>query len=116
MTEDKELLEAVKAAHDAIDAKFGKDISVLRTTDVSVLADYFIIATGSGAPQLRAMADEVEKKLHERGIKLRHTEDHKGSKWVLMDFGAIIVHLFNGEEREFYNLDAVWRDAEAVEF
>ncbi len=116
MTKKGDLTEAIQAAYKAIDDKFGQDIVVLKVGKISILADYFIIATGSGITQIRAIADEVEKKLHEFGINLRHTEDYKGSKWILLDFGTIIVHLFCPEEREFYNLDAIWRDAEQVTF
>ena len=108
------LFEAVKAAHHAIDEKFGTDISVLKTSDITILADYFIIATAKSLTQLQAIAAEVEKALFGYGVRLRHIEDSKGSKWLLMDFGAIIIHLFIGEERQFYNLDAIWRDAEQV--
>ena len=109
------LFEAVKSAYRGIDEKFGTDISVLKISNISILADYFILATAGSINQARAIADEAERRLRAFGIALRHIEDSRGSKWLLMDFGTIIVHLFVGEERQFYNLDAVWRDADVIE-
>ena len=109
-------INAVKLIYDTINDKFGKDIVVLNIGKISTFADYFIIATGGSAIQLKAMTDEVNKKMSEYGIRLGHSEGYQHAKWILLDFGDIIVHLFNKEEREFYNLERIWADAEVVEF
>ena len=111
---NNELIPAVKAAYQGLDDKFAKDITILDIGNVSVMADYFIIATANTQNQMHAMADEVGERLFKEGVKLRHSEGMNTSPWVLLDFGVIIVHLFTKEEREFYNLERVWGDAPVV--
>ena len=108
------VLEAAKLAQAAIEDKKGEDIKVLDLGGLSNIADYFIIASGSNVNQLRAMADNVEEKLFKEGYRLHHSEGYSGGAWVLLDFGNIIVHLFNREERDFYSLDRVWSDAKEI--
>lgn len=103
--------EAVKVAYKALDDKMGIDISVIEIGDVSSLADYFIIASANNPNQLKAMADEVEEKLFKVGYKLSHSEGFQTKSWILLDFGDIVVHLFNKEDREFYNIERIWSDA-----
>lgn len=107
--------EYYSIAAKALEDKFGEDIQILNIGKVSVLADYFIIATGKNPNQLQAMADEVEEKLYKEGLRLRHKEGRNDSGWTLLDFGEIIVHLFDQENRSFYNLERIWSDAEKVE-
>jgi len=107
--------EYYSIAAKALEDKFGEDIQILNIGKVSVLADYFIIATGKNHNQLQAMADEVEEKLYKEGLRLRHKEGRNDSGWTLLDFGEIIVHLFDQENRSFYNLERIWSDAEKVE-
>jgi len=106
--------EALKTAYKAVDDKFGKDIIMLDIADLSVLADYFIIATANNLPQLRIIADEVEGKLTTQGLKLKHAEGYPASRWILLDFGSIIAHFFLQEEREFYSIERVWGDAKQI--
>lgn len=108
------VLEAAKLAQEALEDKKGEDIKVLDLIGISNIADYFIIASGNNVNQLRAMADSVEEKLFKEGYKLHHSEGYSGGAWILLDFGNIIVHLFNKEERNFYSLDRVWSDAKEV--
>ena len=108
------VLEAAKLAQEALEDKKGEDIKVLDLISISKIADYFIIASGNNVNQLRAMADSVEEKLFKEGYKLHHSEGYSGGAWILLDFGNIIVHLFNKEERNFYSLDRVWSDAKEV--
>ena len=108
------VLEAAKLAQEALEDKKGEDIKVLDLIGISNIADYFIIASGNNVNQLRAMADSVEEKLFKEGYKLHHSEGYSGEAWILLDFGNIIVHLFNKEERNFYSLDRVWSDAKEV--
>lgn len=109
-----DIFEGAKIAYKALDDKLAIDIKVLDITNVSSLADYFIIASGSNPNQLRAMSDEVDEKLFKAGFRLRHSEGMTSKNWVLMDFGDIVVHLFNKEDREFYNIERIWGDAKVV--
>ena len=107
-------LDAVKKLRDALDAKFAKDIVVLDLQDVSPIADYFVIATGQNSPQLMSLQDTSEETLSNLGFKLGHIEGHKSAKWILLDYGSIVVHLFDKESREYYNLERIWADARTV--
>ena len=93
-----------------LDAKKARDIKLLHVEDRTVIADYFVIATGSSRTQIRALADEIEFRLEPYGIKPHHIEGADTGVWVLEDFGPVIVHLFNSEGREFYNLDKLYQD------
>lgn len=109
-----EALEAAKIAQEALEDKLGQDIRVLDLQGLSNIADCFVIASGSNVNHLRAMADEVEQKLFQQGIKLHHSEGYSVATWILLDFGNVLVHLFNKEQRDFYGLDHVWSDAKDV--
>ena len=109
-----DMLEMANIAKDALDEKLGKDVKVLDLRGLSNIADFFVIASGSNPNQLRAMADLVEEKLFKAGLKLHHSEGYTGGMWILLDFGNIIVHIFNSEQREFYSLDRVWADAKEI--
>ena len=99
----------------ALDSKKAKDIKLLRTSEITILADYFVICTASSSTHLRTLSDEVEKKLKENGeIPLRR-EGHRSGGWVLIDFGCVVVHLFLQTERDFYTLERLWGDAEDVD-
>ncbi|MDR2903147.1 MAG: ribosome silencing factor [Clostridiales bacterium] len=113
-TLEKELFQAAKAVYQTIDDKFGKDITVLDIKNISVMADYFVIATAGNSSQLKAMGDAVDQKLFSMGIRLRHAEGTPASGWILLDFGSMIVHLFDTAQRAFYNLEHIWGDAETV--
>ena len=93
-----------------LDSKKARDIRLLHVEDRTIIADYFVIATGSSRTQIRALADEIEFKLEPYGIGPHHIEGADTGVWVLEDFGAVIVHLFNSEGREFYNLDKLYQD------
>jgi len=109
------MTDAVKIAYKALDDKFGQDIVVLDISSISVMADYFIIATGKNQSQIKAMADEVMSQLHKIGLHARHTEGYGGAQWVLLDFNDVIIHIFDEDNREFYNLERVWNDASVVD-
>lgn len=108
-------LEAAEKAVRALDAKKAKDIRVLETRELTVLADYFIICTAGSTTQIKTLADEVEKSLKENGEPALHTEGYRGGGWVLVDFGAVVVHIFLKDIREFYSLERLWRDAREVD-
>ena len=108
-------LEAVKTAQAALEDKKAEDIKVLDLIGISNIADYFIIASGSNVNQIKAMADKVQEELFKAGIKPSHTEGYGGAAWILLDYGNIVIHLFNQEERNFYNLERIWGDAKSVQ-
>ena len=99
----------------ALDSKKGQDIQVLKTGDLTTLADYFVICTATSTTQIKALADACEKNLKEQGEPPHHVEGHRGGTWVLMDFSAVVVHIFDDEARKFYDLERLWQDAEKVD-
>jgi len=114
MKENKDLTAAVLALYKAVDAKFGQNIVLMDLEGVTSLADYFLIVTGNSAPQLDALSDTVEETLAEYGIKIRHREGIRSGNWTLLDFGDIVVHLFDKESRTYYNLERTWGDAKII--
>jgi ribosome-associated protein len=109
------IFNGVKAAYKALDDKLAEDINVLDIHEVSVLSDYFLIASGNNPNQLKAMADSVEEALYKSGFRLNHSEGFQTKTWILLDFGDIVVHLFNKEERDFYNIERIWGDAKFIQ-
>ena len=104
-----------KLAYKALDDKKGEDIKVIDISEISVLADYFIIANGSNDSQVRALVENVEDELSKAGFEVRQREGYGLGNWVLLDFGSIIVHVFDKENRLFYDLERIWRDGKAVD-
>lgn len=98
-----------------LDGKMAHDIKLLRTTDVTVLADYFVICTATSTTQIKTLADEVEAVLENAGEPKLHREGYRGGGWVLIDFGCVVVHLFMDEARQFYNLERLWANAEEID-
>lgn len=107
--------EMVKNVIKALDEKKANDIKIIDISEVSVLGDYFIIASGTNRNQVQAIADNVEKKLHDVGIIPRQIEGYQTANWILMDFSDIIIHIFNEEDRLFYNLEKIWLDGKVVD-
>ena len=99
----------------ATDSKKGKNIRVLETDGVTTLADYFVLCSGSSAPQLKALADAGEKAMKDHGILPHHVEGHRGGTWILQDYGDVVVHVFDKEARAFYDLDRLWAGATTVD-
>lgn len=106
--------QAVLAAK-AISGKKGLDIQVIEISDVSVLADYMVIATGNSSTHVKALADEVEYQLDKAGISVSHIEGYRSNTWILLDYIDVIVNVFSDEAREFYDLDRLWQDGKAVD-
>ena len=106
--------EMVKLAVQALEDKKGEDIKVIDITEVSVLADYFIIANGKNDSQVHALVDAVEEELDKNGFTVKQREGYGLGSWVLLDFGEIIVHVFDRENRLFYDLERIWRDGKTV--
>lgn len=110
-----EALELTAALVKALDAKRGMNLEVLYTTEVSSLADYFIMCTAGSTTHLRALGDACEEAAEKLGETPLHTEGERESGWIALDFNTVIVHLFLPEQREFYDLDRLWREAESVD-
>ena len=104
-------LEATKA----LDAKKGVDIKLLKIDKVSSLADYFLICTGTSSTHVKTLTDTAEFVLTQLGEPMLGREGHRGNTWELLDFGSIVVHVFTTDAREFYALERLWADAEAVD-
>lgn len=107
--------EMIAVAVKALDDKKGKEIKVLYTADQTTLADYFVICTGTSNTQVRALADAVEEAMTKAGEEPHHIEGHRGGQWTLMDYSAVVVHIFTEEGREFYGLERLWSDAAPVD-
>jgi len=98
-----------------LDNKKAQDIKLLRVTDVTVLADYFVICTATSSTQQRTLSDEIERVLKEKGENPLRREGHRSGVWVLIDFGCVVAHVFLQEAREFYTLERLWGDAESID-
>ncbi len=108
-----EAFEILKIAANALNAKKAKEINAVKISDLTVIADYFLICTATSSTQVRALADEVDEKLSEQGITPHHIEG-KTTGWIVIDYGSVIVHIFKANEREFYDLDKMWSDGEQI--
>ena len=99
----------------AIDDKKGQDIKLIYIHNVSVIADYFVIASGTNSNQVQAIVDNVEEQLGRAGFEAKQIEGNRNSSWILMDYGDVIVHVFDEENRLFYDLERIWRDGKVLE-
>ncbi len=107
--------EMAKTACRALSEKKAEDLRVIEISEISPLADYFIIATGSNTNQIQAMVDAVDEALTKEEHQVKQIEGNSNSSWVLMDYGDIIVHIFSQEDRLFYNLEKIWTDGKRIE-
>lgn len=108
-------VEMVKTAFNALSDKKGEDITIIDIQNVSVMADYFIIASGTNSSQVQAMVDNAENELGRKGFVCKQMEGYRSANWILMDYGDIIIHVFDRENRLFYDLERIWRDGKTVE-
>lgn len=107
--------ELVTLALEAMQDKKAEDIRLIDISEVSVVADYFMIAGGSNRSQIQAICDNVEEKLGRAGHPVRQIEGYETANWILMDFGDLIVHIFDKENRLLYDLERLWRDGKEVQ-
>lgn len=107
--------ELAKLACDALDDKKALEIKVINIENVSTLADYFIIASGTNHNQVQAMADNVDETLGRAGYEPKQIEGYQNANWILMDYRDIVIHIFDEENRLFYDLERIWRDGTVVE-
>jgi len=108
---DSDVRLAVEAAQD----KQALDISVLDLRRSGGFADYFILCSGSSAPQMQAISDAVEERLHRNGRRVAHREGRSSAEWMLLDYGFLIVHIFSERARQYYDLERLWRNAERID-
>ncbi len=111
MTDREELEIAVKA----LDSKKARDIKALKVDDLTILANYFVIASATSTTQVKALADEVEFKLGEKGITPKGIEGEQSKTWIVLDYVDLIVHVFLEETRDFYQLEHLWADGTPVD-
>lgn len=104
-----------RLAIQALEDKKSEDIKVIDISEVSVIADYFIIANGTNRSQIQAMSDNVEETLGRAGYPLKQIEGYQNANWVLLDFNDVIIHIFDKENRLFYDLERIWRDGKLIE-
>ena len=107
--------EVAARAAKALDAKMGEDIRLIGITDISTLADYFLICTATSSTHVKTLCDAVEETMDAAGEPMLSREGHRGGTWVLLDYGCIAIHVFNAEAREFYGLERLWRDGKPVD-
>ncbi len=115
MTNKNNANEMIKVIYNAIDDKLGEEIKIICIDEISSLAEYFVIANGKNPNQVRAIADSVEDACAKNDIELLHSEGYRGRDWVLLDYGKVIVHVFDDESRTFYNLERIWGDGKTID-
>lgn len=98
-----------------LDQKKAEDIQVIKVNDLTIIADYFVIASTTNSTHVKALVDEVEYQLKEKGIEPRQLEGYQYANWIVMDYGDVIVHVFHEETRKFYTLERLWSDGESVD-
>ncbi len=107
--------EMVRLAYKALEDKKAEDIKVIEIGNISIIADYFIIANGTNSSQVDAMVSSVSEELGRAGFEPKRVEGLRDSGWVLMDYGDVVVHVFSKEDRLFYDLERIWRDGKVVD-
>ena len=109
-----ENIEIVAKAVKALDDKKAEEIKVIRISELTVMADYFIIANGTSNTHVRALAEEAEYALSEAGVKPRNIEG-RSTGWILLDYGSVMIHVFTPKDRDYYNLERLWQDGEEID-
>lgn len=115
MSENTNAKEMVKIIFKALDEKKAENIKILDIKHISVMADYFIICNGSNKHQILALQDSVIEHLTKAGFTAKNIEGKNGESWILMDYRDVIVHIFDNENREFYNLERLWQDGKEID-
>jgi len=106
--------EMARVCVEALEDKKGIDITVIDISSVSVMADYFIIASGNSSNQVQALVDNVDEELGKAGVSVKQVEGYRNANWILMDYNDIIVHVFDKENRLFYDLERIWKDGKVI--
>lgn len=108
-------LELVKQIVKVLDEKKADDIQALKVDDLTIMADYFVIASANNSTHVKSLVDEVEYQLKEQGTAPLRVEGYQYANWIILDYGDVIVHVFHEETRNYYNLDRLWSDGKTVE-
>ena len=108
-------LQEAKAIAKILDSHKGLNVRVIKIADISSLADYMVIATGNSSTHVKSLADYVEYEMDEQGVSVSHIEGHRSDTWILLDYVDVIVHVFNEESRQYYDLDRLWEDGEEID-
>ena len=111
MTQNEMLRTIIKT----LDNKKAESIKAIKITDLTILADYFVIANGTSTTHTKTLAEEVEYQLSQNGVEPNRTEGYNGSSWVILDYGDIVVHVFYKETRDYYQLERLWADGEKID-
>ena len=112
---NSEIRNHLKLIIDALEDKKAEDIRIIDISEISVVADYFVITNGSNRSQIQALSDNVEERLAAQKVFPKNIEGYNTANWILMDYSDILVHIFDTESREFYDLEHMWRDGKRVE-
>ena len=104
-----ETLEILKTAAKALDSKKALDVQAIEIGDLTIITDFFLLATATSSTHVRALADEVEEMLSRAGVEPHHIEG-RATGWILLDYGSVVVHVFDKKSREFYQLERLWND------
>ena len=107
---NKAPLDILKSALTVLDRKKADEIVAIEVTNVTIIADYFLICSANSSTQLKALYEELEFKLKEQGITPIHIEGSREGGWIVLDYGSVIVHIFEREQRDFYDLERLWAD------
>ena len=107
--------ELVKNAVKILDSKKARNLTAIKIKDLTILSEYFIIADGSSNTQVRTLADELEFRLGDMGIKPYKTEGYQSGNWIVLDYVDVVIHIFEEKTREFYSLERLWSDGEIVD-
>ena len=107
-------LETARLAAKALDSKKGLDIKIIKIQDISSIADYFVIATGTSNTHVKALADEAEYQLSEAGLSASGIEGQRNDTWILLDYIDVVIHVFSEDARDYYSLERLWEDGTSV--
>lgn len=108
-------IEILKTGVKALDSKKAHDIKIIKVQDLTVLANYFVIAGGTSSTQVKALADEVDYQLSQQGLEPNHVEGRQNASWIALDYIDVIFHVFHSEARDFYDLERLWQDGEEID-
>lgn len=109
-----DVLEIAQRSAGIMEDKKAGNVTILDIKGLSVIADYFVICHGNSSTQVQALATELKKRMHESGIEIKNVEGYDDARWILVDLGDVVIHIFHKDEREYYNIERIWGDAGIV--
>lgn len=107
-------LEIINKMYDVLDDRKAKDIKIIDIQNISIMTDYFLVASAGNINHVHALAEHLEDEMRKEGIHYTHMEGYKAGNWILMDYGDIVVHIFDDASRDFYDIERIWRDGKIV--